>query len=311
MQKYEADGYKFESAEPSQGAGEQRYNLIDPDGNNLGYVEYTAKDDILEIGEVRNQTKRMENWRTGEKLPKQEGDLPSTPNVAEKLIDKAISENSNKQIEWHAVIEPGFLFKERYLNKYPNLKSRIIDGSPEEAEIAKKLGKSYNTAEGGSDERLYQSEGQRRRTKSIQRQGSILDSETGVQNQKQVPETLGNEPVLSSNTRLDRREQTPNPNLSPNPRIISAKSSDEILDDMLQGEVKFKNDDDIEGILTKTIEFDPEISGKTWKDIAKDGDKLAEAISTYGEADISAYREAFIKQDTETLNIGFKKFCRE
>lgn len=84
--------------------------------------------------------------------------------------------------------------------------------------------------------------------------------------------------------------------------INETATPEEAVNKMINGEIKAETEADIETLINKTIENDPEISGHTWKDVAEDAEGLAKKVEELGETDISAYKEAFFKGDTATLD---------
>lgn len=215
VKQYESEGFTFEQTTPD-GFGEQRYNLKDINGNQLGYVEYTIKDNVLTIDEVVNSTKRKIDWKTQEKLPKAENEVPSTPNIAEKLIDKVISEHPNLNIKWDAVTNEGRKFKERYLGKHPELTNKIT-GISSEHELDLHLENDYNAPKkGGIDEEGNQS-GNTKGYRSPMAEDSISNDRAqtksnSTQAGERVPDTEGN--LHESDSRTDTRRKTANSDLS-------------------------------------------------------------------------------------------------
>lgn len=329
IQKYELEGYKFETSEPLEGAGEQRYNLVDTNGNNLGYVEYTIKDGILDIGEVRNQTKRIEDWKTGEKLPKQEGDLPSTPNVAEKLIDKVISENPNLKIRWDAVTNDGIAFKEKYLKKHPYLSEKVEGISDNSLALQDEI--SYNAnkrgiADEGSNNSI-RAELERRGQKNpksnsgeIQSDGQAIRGqnnngamaashlsadargETSSAGSKRGSSLLDTE--RTSELLSEREKQT----TSFYTEINSRQSTGDIVTGIINGDVKPKTKADIETLVSKVEKLNPEISGFKWKNLTEDSAAFAKKLQEiFDEEDVSGLLEALAKGDIDDLEYIVRK----
>lgn len=314
-----------------EGAGEQRYNLVDTNGNNLGYVEYTIKDGILDIGEVRNQTKRIEDWKTDEKLPKQEGDLPSTPNVAEKLIDKVISENPNLKIKWDAVTNDGIAFKEKYLKKHPYLSEKVEGISDNSLALQDEI--SYNAnkrgiADEGSNNSI-RAELERRGQKNpksnsgeIQSDGQAIRGqnnngamaashlsadargETSSAGSKRGSSLLDTE--RTSELLSEREKQT----TSFYTEINSRQSTGDIVTGIINGDVKPKTKADIETLVSKVEKLNPEISGFKWKNLTEDSknfSKKLEEIFEEEEEDVSGLLEALAKGDIDDLEYIVRK----
>ena len=246
VQRYEAEGYKYETAK-NTGWGENRYNLIDSNGNNLGFIEYNLNGDTLEIAEIMNTTKRKKDFKTKQKIPNK--GTPPTPDVAEKLVDKVISEHPSLKIHWDAVTEDGRVFKRKYLNKHPNLKDRVQGvSSSEELELIRK--NDYNTREGGADGQVYNGEGRGRGVEGFQREDTLNNKQTRVQNKKQVSEALQNEPVFSGDSRFDGGGQTPDTDLSGRTEQLKLdfSSSEDISQNFAQGSLKPSTLQDMDNI---------------------------------------------------------------
>lgn len=319
VQKYELEGYKFETSEPLEGAGEQRYNLVDTNGNNLGYVEYTIKDGILDIGEVRNQTKRIEDWKTGEKLPKQESDLPSTPNVAEKLIDKVISENPNLKIKWDAVTKPGMAFKEKYLQKHPNLKDKVEGISTKKELDTLMKNEDDNTIKGGSNGTQGNQSGYRSGySEGVGQSGLSHDTVQTGRNSKNAGErildTEGN--LYESDTRTDSRGKITNSDVSSpqqlqldfNSSIETKQSTGDIVTGIVNGEVKPTTKADIETLVSKVEKLNPEINGFNWQAVVENPEAYIKEIEKiFTEEDTSGLIEALAKGDIDSLEKIVKK----
>lgn len=173
VKQYEKEGFSY-SEGISDGFGEQRYDLKDNQGNTLGFVEYTIEDNTLSIDEVMNLTKSKRDWQTGEKLPKTETDLPSTPNVAEKLIDKLISDNPNVKIQWDATTPEGRTLKSKFLKKHPELSKKTIGISTKE-ELDQLIKNDYNTREEG-----YNNEPSSNNLSESTRNGEEISGNSGI-----------------------------------------------------------------------------------------------------------------------------------
>ena len=309
VKQYEIDGYTFKQG-TSDGFGEQRYNLFDKQGNNLGFVEYTIKDGVLTIDEVRNTTKRMRDWKTNSPIPKTEGEIPSTPDVAEKLIDKIAADNPNVILKWDAVTPEGRKFKERYLNNNPALKKRTTGISTEE-ELAKQMEKDYNTSKGGIKNEAGNTGGHGSGNAQSVGKNSISDdnaagSTTGTNEGKSVPAREGN--ISESNIRTDTRGKAADTDTTPNQLKPDFNTTEEAAEKVLKGEIKVETADDVVNIVKHIAEFDPEITGTTWKDIANDSEKLA---NLYIQADELGMRneleEAFALNDFKQMQATIRK----
>ena len=87
-----------------------------------------------------------------------------------------------------------------------------------------------------------------------------------------------------------------------NTKLNEVSTSEEAVNKVINGEMKAESIEDIEQIINKTIEATPEISGHTWKDLAEDSETLFKKIESLTGEDISAYKEAFLKNDATLLD---------
>lgn len=322
VKQYEKEGFSY-SEGISDGFGEQRYDLKDNQGNTLGFVEYTIEDNILSIDEVMNLTKSKRNWQTGEKLPKTETDLPSTPNVAEKLIDKLISDNPNVKIQWDAVTPEGRLFKQRYLEKHPELKEKV-QGISTQDELDSQLKNEYNTSKnGGIDEERNQSGFSERDRSSLGEDtlsNDIIKTESdSSQKRQRISNTEGN--ISESNSGTNKRRNVTNTNTSFNTRIepqqlkidfntkaiTEAATTDDVVNGVVDGEIKLDSQEAVDTFINKTITSDIEISGNDWRAAANDADSyLSQRLSgEYG--DIDSIQIAFNNGDVKTVETLARK----
>lgn len=315
VQKYELEGYKFEQAQPD-GFGEQRYNLISPEGNNLGYVEYTIKDGVLTIDYVRNTTKRVRDWKTQMPLPKNEGDLPSVPNVAEKLIDKIISENPNLKIKWDA-IDDGTVLKEKYLQKHPNLKDKV-EGLSTKEELDTLLKSEYNTVEEGVNGTQGNQSGYGSRHQQGVGQNSLPnDNGTTGSNSKNSGERVSDSErnLHESNLRANSGGEITDSDLSSqqlkldfNSTIEAKQSTGDIVTGIVNGEVKPTTKADIETLVSKVEKLNPEINGFNWQAVVENPEAYIKEIEKiFTEEDTSGLIEALAKGDIDSLEKIVKK----
>lgn len=264
VKQYEKEGFSY-SEGISDGFGEQRYDLKDSQGNTLGFVEYTIGDNTLSIDEVMNLTKSKRNWQTGEKLPKTETDLPSTPNVAEKLIDKLISDNPNVKIQWDAVTPEGRLFKQRYLEKHPELKEKV-QGISTQDELDSQLKNEYNTSKnGGVNEERNQSGFSERNRSSLGEDtlsnDSIKTESDSSQRGERISNTEGN--ISESNSGTNKRRNVTNTDISTNTgvepqqlkidfntkAITEAATTDDIVNGVVDGAIKLDSKEAVDTFI--------------------------------------------------------------
>ena len=210
----------------------QRIKIKNSEGQDLGYVDYTIEGDVLHIQQVTNTTKRKINWKTQEKLPKKEGEVPSTPNVANKLIDNLISENPDLKIQWDAVTQDGRKFKERYLKENPSLTNKV-QGFSTAQEVDTAFKNDYNNQKSEVDNETGNiSERQRRDRVSMGKDTLSNDNSTSGINSQQGREPISNSEgnILESNSRVDSRGNITDTNLSPQQLKFDFNSVEEVAD---------------------------------------------------------------------------------
>lgn len=86
---------------------------------------------------------------------------------------------------------------------------------------------------------------------------------------------------------------------------VSAKSSDDIVKDIYQGKLKPETTDDINNLISTVAKIDPEISGNTWLDFAKDGEIDVAKVNKFIEdngLDSEAARELLLADDARTIH---------
>ena len=87
-----------------------------------------------------------------------------------------------------------------------------------------------------------------------------------------------------------------------NTKLNETATSEEAVNKVINGEIKAESVEDIENLINKTIETNPEISGHTWKDVVNDAEGLFKKVESLTGEDISAYKEAFLKNDAALLD---------
>lgn len=89
--------------------------------------------------------------------------------------------------------------------------------------------------------------------------------------------------------------------------VVETQSTEEVVNNIVSGDIKLETEGDIEALINKTIETSPEISGRTFKDIAEDSEKVAKYFENIAEEDITALKEAFINGDIKALDMLVRK----
>ena len=293
LQKYDAEGFKFEETQPD-GFGESRYNIKNTEGKELGYVEYTADDSSVSIDYIRNTTRGTEEV---------------TPNVAEKLVDKIISEHPNQQIRWDAISDEGINFKNRYLKKHPELQN-TIEGI-NDTSLAQKDEITYNASKGGINEGSNHSNGQ-----ELERRGQkdISNNPNEVSTNLSRTSDNGNNRSLSTSgdsTNARRETSSTNPTqlkLDFSQAVETKTTTNDIVTGIVNGEVKPTTKADIETLVSKVEQINPEISGFKWEDLAKDSEAFAKKLEEiFDEDDVSGLLEALTKGDIDNLEYIVRK----
>lgn len=88
-----------------------------------------------------------------------------------------------------------------------------------------------------------------------------------------------------------------------NATTTSAKTTEELVENVTTGTAKIADVEDIGTVLNKTIELDTEISGTTWEAIAKDADKMADVMLQAEELGLNKeLTEALSMNDVKTMD---------
>ena len=88
-----------------------------------------------------------------------------------------------------------------------------------------------------------------------------------------------------------------------NTTTTSAKTTEELVENVTTGTAKIADVEDVGTILNKTIELDSEISGTTWEAIAKDADKMADVMLQAEELGLNKeLTEALSMNDIKTMD---------
>ena len=88
-----------------------------------------------------------------------------------------------------------------------------------------------------------------------------------------------------------------------NTTTTSAKTTEELVENVTTGTAKIADVEDVGTVLNKTIELDSEISGTTWEAIAKDADKMADVMLQAEELGLNKeLTEALSMNDVKTMD---------
>lgn len=294
-----AQGYSVKESPVDTFSGEgTRIELSNKEDQPVGYLDYTIEGDTLHIEQIMNSSHKGEQYEKG---------------VAEKLVNNLISQHPDKNIQWDATTPQGMKFKEKYLSSHPNLKEKTTGISTQE-ELDQHLNNEYNSGGGIVDE------GSNRNN----RQQSL---ETGVgENQTaDITQTRGNSQtksnnggvgdILSSDTSTNAGgkntttgSQGEQLKLDFSQTLETKQSTEEIATGLLNGEVKPVTKADLETVISKVEQLNPEISGFKFEDLAKDADNFVKQLEkVFDEEDVSGMVEAFAKGDIDTLEYAVRK----
>lgn len=85
-------------------------------------------------------------------------------------------------------------------------------------------------------------------------------------------------------------------------KVNNAQTTEDLVENTLKGDIKPQSIDDIGKIINKVADTDLEITGHSWKNVADDSEQLFSKIQDLAGEDISAYKEAFLNNDIDTLD---------
>jgi hypothetical protein len=85
-------------------------------------------------------------------------------------------------------------------------------------------------------------------------------------------------------------------------KVDNTQTTEDLVDKSLKGEIQPQSMEDIGKIISKVADSDPEVTGHSWKEVADDSEKLFNKIQDMTGEDISAYKEAFLQNDIDTLD---------
>ena len=185
---------------------------------------------------------------------------------------------------WDAVTDDGIKFKEKYLNKHPELRNKV-EGISTAEEVDTLMKSEYNTPKGGIDETRDIGQYGSRDAQGIREETTTNDRSSSINNSKEQPLPKQNGDLVQGNSRVDTGRNITNSDLSSqqlkldfNAATTSAKTIEELVENVTTGTAKIADVEDVGTVLNKTIELDSEISGTTWEAIAKDADKMADVM---------------------------------
>lgn len=310
IDKKELDNYKVESHN-NDAFGENPdivesdykpytiHNIKDAQGNNLAHIEITDGNYI--------------NWRVNHR--KEQG-------AGRKLIAKLLYENKYKTLIWDATTENSVKSYERFCREFPDLVDRIeysdkytkmIDinpSSPYNSEKGVINGKGSNQL---SEQQPILEEG--RGNKPVDSGQEGFTPQEGQEPIRNRSESSSNSPTNArgENSAGDiRSEQL---KLDFNTKTTSAKTTEELVDGITNGNIKVNDAEDVNTLLNKFIELDKELSGTTWEDLAKIADKKADLMIVAEEAGLyNELKEAISLNDVEAMRaittkaLGIQRF---
>ena len=294
-----AQGYSFKENPVDTFSGEgTRIELSNKEGQPVGYLDYSVDDNTLHIEQIMNYSYNTEQYEKG---------------VAEKLVNNLIAKHSDKSIQWDATTPQGMAFKEQYLSSHPETKGKTSGISTQE-ELDRHLNNDYNSSKGGSDEGSYRDN----------RQQSLEDG-VGENQTTGISKTKGNRKAATDNNSVGGLLPSDTPTnvggkntldgsqaeqlkLDFSQAVETKQTTQEITTGLVNGEVKPATKGDIEALVNKVEQIEPEISGFNWKEVIDNPEKYAKDIERiFTEEDTSGLVEALAKGDFESLEAIIKK----
>lgn len=220
------------------------HSIKDSQGQNLAHMRITEGNYI--------------QWRENHDIEK---------GAARKLIAKVLYEGQYPNLIWEATTDSSVKSYERFIREFPDLVDRIefIDNSPS-TRYNREKGDMSNGSSGNPNHTLRTDSGVLG-TENV----STNPIKTGADSQKggeSIPLNEGNIP--QGDTRVNERGEISNID-SP---INSVTSTDDVITNLTSGKIELNSVEGIEQLLVKTIEVDPELSGKTFKDVAEDAESF-------------------------------------
>lgn len=284
-----AEGYTFH-----EGAGESYANSIeikDANGNSLGTCEY----ELVPEGVYVDATAKGEGG-----------------GLTEKSIDYLIEKYPDKPIIWDAINQKSENIRQHLLKKHPEYQGRVIGKSFDE--IDKEIQLDNNMSKGDINETNNNSQN----SESLQPRGSKGSSTNQGQNESNRSATSSNDKdgsISSGNNGVDATRGTSNPSSQPqqlkldfNSVVESKQSTEEIANGLINGEVKPVTKADMEAVVTKVEQINPEISGFKFEDLTKDAEGFVKQLEEiFDEDDVTGMVEAFAKGDIDTLEYAVRK----
>ena len=281
-------GYSFKESPIDTFSGEgTRIEITNNEGLSLGYLDYTVNNNTLHIEQIMNSSYKTEQYEKG---------------VAEKLVNNLISQYPEKNIQWDATTPQGMAFKEKYLTNHPELRDKTT-GISTQTELDQHLENDYNSNKGGSNEGSYR-DNRQQPLESRDREGETVGiSKTGTNNET----TTNNNSLrglLSSNTPTNAGGKNTSDDIQVQlERLAEAQTTDDVVGDLTKGKLDVTSIDNIQTVIAKTIEVDPEISGKTFMDVAMDSESFFNKQLNEGTLeDAINFTKALTLQDSNIID---------
>ena len=202
--------------------------------------------------------------------------------AARKLVAKLLYDNKYPSLVWDATTENSVKSYERFCREFPDLVDRI------------KFTDKYNNVDIGMPSNYTQRKGvlneEGNSSNTVSERGQILSGDSAPTD-KQTLSTTG---TNKGTDRVDKSRILPKSNTAANERgsitnidnetglqssngqptqlkldfntaVSEAKTTEGLVDDITTGAAKANTAEDIDTIINKTIELEPDISGTTWE----------------------------------------------
>ena len=292
VQQYEAEGFSYRDVPPNQLDPANKVYIV-KDGKQLGNLSYDVTEDgYLHIDHVVNETLPENDFKKIHTEP--------THGVADRLIEKAMADNPNiKGLIWNlAEGDDPLRLLNGFKRRHPEWADRIY--TDEEFEnLAKSSENNYNVSRGGSDEGSYTGQGQERNVLETPQDNisNVRGEKSSNPSTRGKQELNGDRDILQGSSTVDGRGEITNPN------ILKTQSTDDIVQGLTSGEIKVTSVEDLEAVISKFEQLDPDISGKKFIDVATDADSwFNKNINNGSVEDAIAYAKSLSGEDAKTVD---------
>lgn len=264
---YKEQGLQIvDNSQNAQGWGSLRKELIDADGNNLGYIEYDIDNKNIYVGYVKA-------FDYGNR-------------ISEKFLDNLIAEHPDKKIIWDAVSDDG----QKLLNMLPEQYINKIEGKSL-TQVDTEVKSDNNTFNGGlPNAGSNSSKTKNLQGKSGQSTGTNPRTQTGDLQTERTNDVYGSIPASNHTTNAGRK--TTNTGISRQDSGWSAGSR------IFRGEnVELKSLNDVDTAVKEIESSLPPYEGYDWKTIADDADSMADDLIKAADTDPELVQKILTSSD--------------